>query len=217
MSAIGLLPASVRKNVGGLEMTDTMDRRAVRTRRSLHHALMSLILRKGYEGVTVQDIIDEADIGRSTFYARYTGKEGLLRSGWEMRRAELAGVQRAARGEAKGSQRAPLAFSRAMFEHIAGYADIDRALVGGRGGVVAINEIRRVLSDMAKAELSGVRADGRIARELRLQFVVDTFLTVLTWWLERKPKLAPHEVDAMFRCLALEGIGPSIEVVSRRD
>jgi AcrR family transcriptional regulator len=198
-------------------MTDTMDRRAVRTRRSLHGALMSLILRKGYEGVTVQDIIDEADIGRSTFYAHYTGKEDLLRSGFEMLRVEMTRVQRAARAEAKGSQRGPLAFSLAMFQHIAGYADIYRALVGGRGGLVAVNEIRRVLSDMVKAELSGVRNDRGIAKELRLQFVVDTFLTVLTWWLERKPKLAPHEVDAMFRCLALDGIGPSIEVTSRRD
>jgi AcrR family transcriptional regulator len=50
-----------------------MDRRAARTRRALHGALMSLILRKGYEAITVQDIIDEADVGRSTFYAHYTG------------------------------------------------------------------------------------------------------------------------------------------------
>jgi AcrR family transcriptional regulator len=194
-----------------------MDRRAARTRRSLHGALMSLILRKGYEGITVQDIIDEADIGRSTFYAHYTGKEDLLRSGFDMLRAEMAEVQRAARADAQGSQREPLAFSLAMFEHIAGYADIYRALVGGRGGLVAINEIRRILSDMVKTELSAARDNRGIARELRLQFVVDTFLTVLIWWLERKPTLAPHEVDAMFRSLALDGIGPSIGARSRRD
>src|SRR5258707_6915728 len=121
-------------------MAEVIDRRAARTRKALHGALMSLILRKDYDAITMQDLIDEADIGRSTFYAHYTGKEGLLRSGFEMLRAEMAGVQRAARAEAKGSQRAPLAFSRAMFEHIAGYADIYRALVGGRGGLVAINE-----------------------------------------------------------------------------
>jgi len=143
-----------------------------------------------------------------------TGKEDLLRGGFEMLRAEMAGVQRAARAEAEGSQRGPLAFSLAMFEHIAGYADIYRALVGGRGGLVAINEIRRVLSDVVKAELSGAHADARIAKDLRLQFVVDTFLTVLTWWLERKPKLAPREVDTMFRRLALEGVGPSIGATS---
>src|SRR5260370_35920411 len=116
MSAIGLLPASVRKNVGGLEMTDTMDRRAVRTRRSLHQALMSLILRKGYEGVSVQDIIDEADIGRSTFYAHYTGKEDLLRRGFKMLRAEMAGAQSASRGAPEARHREPLPFSLALCE-----------------------------------------------------------------------------------------------------
>lgn len=188
-------------------MTETMDRRAARTRRSLHGALMTLILRKGYAEITVQNIIDEADIGRSTFYAHYTGKEDLLRSGFEMLRAELTGVRRAARAGTEGSQRKPLGFSLAMFEHAAGYADIYRALVGGRGGLVAINEIRRVLSDMVKEELSGARDDRGLARDLRIQFVVDTFLTVLTWWLERKPALPPAEVNAMFRRLAFDGIG----------
>jgi AcrR family transcriptional regulator len=63
-----------------------MDRRAARTRRSLHQALISLILRKGYDAITVQEIIDEADIGRATFYAHYRGKEDLLRGA--SRRAE---------------------------------------------------------------------------------------------------------------------------------
>ena len=58
-----------------------IDRRAARTRRALHEALIALILRKGYEATTIQDIIDEADIGRSTFYAHYAGKEELLRGG----------------------------------------------------------------------------------------------------------------------------------------
>jgi hypothetical protein len=40
-----------------------------------------------------------------------------------------------------------------------------------------------------------------------VQFIVSAFLTVLTWWLERKPALPPPQVDAMFRCLVLNGIG----------
>jgi AcrR family transcriptional regulator len=35
-------------------------------------------LRKGYEAITVQDIIDEADVGRSTFYSHHAGKEDLI-------------------------------------------------------------------------------------------------------------------------------------------
>jgi AcrR family transcriptional regulator len=189
-------------------MTGKIDRRSARTRKSLHGALMSLIRSKSYEDITVKNIIDEADVGRSTFYAHYTGKEDLLRKGFEMLRTELAAVQRTARAEAKGSPRKPIGFSLAMFEHAAGYADIYRALIEGRGGPVAISEIRRVLSEMVKAELSGVRDESGLMQELQLQFIVGTFLTVLAWWLKRKPALPPQEVDAMFRRLVLDGIGP---------
>jgi hypothetical protein len=51
--------------------------------------------------------------------------------------------------------------------------------------------------------------DGAVSRELAVQFVAGAFLTVLTWWLERKPKLTPVQVNAMFRRLVINGIGPS--------
>jgi AcrR family transcriptional regulator len=71
--AIGQTEAPVREMWAG-QVAEVMDRRAARTRRALHGALMSLILRKGHEAITVQDIVDEADVGRSTFYAHYAGK-----------------------------------------------------------------------------------------------------------------------------------------------
>ena len=54
------------------------DRRVGKTRKALKEALTDLILEKGYEGVTVQDVIDRADVGRSTFYAHFVDKDGLL-------------------------------------------------------------------------------------------------------------------------------------------
>jgi AcrR family transcriptional regulator len=188
-----------------------MDRRAARTRKALHVALMSLVRRKGYEAITVQDILDEADVGRSTFYSHYTGKEDLLRRGFEMLRVELEEARRAARARTDGSRQGVLGFSLAMFEHAAGHADVYRALIGSRGHTVAIAEIRRVLLEMAKKELSGRRDPGNVPEELMLQFVVGTFHTVLTWWLERKPKLAPAQVHAMFRELVLGGVRPARE------
>lgn len=190
-------------------MAKVMDRRAARTQKALHGALMSLILRKGYEAITVQDIIDEADVGRSTFYSHHTGKEDLLRSGFQTLRAELAEAQRTAGARVDG-QDEPLGFSLAMFEHACEYKHIYRALVGGRGGVIAVNEIRRTLSEIVKKELSGTKEDEAVPQELRIQFVVGAFLTMLTWWLERRPMPAPSQVDAMFRRLVLNGIGPSI-------
>lgn len=60
-------------------MSDKMkDRRAQRTRTMLHEALLDLIVEKGYEAITVQDLIDRANIGRSTFYFHFVDKEMLL-------------------------------------------------------------------------------------------------------------------------------------------
>ena len=54
------------------------DRRVARSRRALKEALTDLILERGYESVTVQDVIDRADVGRSTFYAHFLDKDDLL-------------------------------------------------------------------------------------------------------------------------------------------
>jgi hypothetical protein len=76
-------------------------------------------------------------------------------------------------------KREPLAFSLAVFEHACGYRPVYRALVGGQGGVVAINEISRVLSDTVRDELWAYSGQNAVSRDLALEFVVSTFLTVL--------------------------------------
>lgn len=188
-------------------MTQAIDRRAARTRKALHHALLSLILRKGYDSVSVQDIIDEADVGRSTFYAHFTGKEDLMRSGFQALRAELSEAQSTMPATA-GVAKEPLRFSAAMFEHAGRYTDHFRTLVGGRGGAVAENEIRQILHELVRQELTAALDENAVSREFIVQFVVGAFITALRWWLERKPKLQPSQVDREFRRLVLGGIGP---------
>jgi AcrR family transcriptional regulator len=187
-----------------------MDRRAARTRKALHVALMSLVCRKGYEAINVQDILDEADVGRSTFYAHYTGKEDLLRRGFEILRAELAAAQQTARARTDGSEHEFLGFSLTMFEHAAGHADVYRAMVGSRAHAIATAEIRRILTETVRREMSGIHDKSAVPKELRLQYIVATFHAVLTWWLERKPKLAPAQVHAMFRELVQDGVRPAV-------
>ncbi len=57
------------------------DRRVQRTRQLLHDALISLILQKGYDRITVQDIVDRANVGRSTFYDHFQDKDDLRKDG----------------------------------------------------------------------------------------------------------------------------------------
>lgn len=196
------ITTSVR-NCGDSRMKRSIDRRTARTRKALSEALVALILRKGYESVTVQDIIDEANVGRSTFYMHYTGKEDLLRTGFDALRALLAD----AAAKSDDTRSAPLPFSLAMFEHACANKHVYRALVGGRGGVVAGRQMRLVLSDLVRKELAGARNSDDMPEEIRVHFVVDAFLAVLSWSLGRKPALPPARMDAIFRRLVLHGLG----------
>ena len=93
-----------------------VDRRIQRTRQLLHGSLMVLIQEKGFEALSVQDIIDRANVGRATFYAHFDSKEDLLASGIENLRESLKERQRQARS-AGGSDERLFAFSRELFTH----------------------------------------------------------------------------------------------------
>lgn len=191
----------------------TIDRRIARTRGLLQHALISLILEKGYEAITIEDICDAANVGRSTFYAHYTSKDDLKRSGLEshLREMLVARQQDALAGPGDIGYRY-LGFSLAMFEHARDHRDLYRALVGGRGGDVALGSIRQILSDLVRDELAATvdkHSPDVIPGELVVQYVVGAFMSVMTWWLDGGAKLPPQQIDAVFRRLATQGVVPS--------
>lgn len=185
-------------------MEKVPDRRVRRTRQSLHSALVSLILSKGYDAVTVQDIIDEADVGRSTFYGHFSGKEALLRFGFERLRAELAAAPPDLEDGAGAA--AALAFSLPMLRHAQAHAPLYRAMIGGRGGVIARREVRRIVAERIGAGLDLAGNAGRLPRPHVVAFLAGAFLGVLEGWLERDRAAAPEEIDLVFRQLALAGL-----------
>ena len=189
-----------------------MDRRVARTRGILQDALNRLILKSGYEDVTIKDICNEANVGRSTFYAHFTSKDDLKRSGLEHLRHHLLARQQAALAGGGAPRDRTLSFSLVMLEHARDHAALYKALIGDRGGSVALGFIREILGDLIRADLAGQHFEpaARPAdREGTVQYLVGAFMSLMIWWLDGGAKQEPGEVDALFRRLSLAGIAPA--------
>ena len=184
-----------------------MDRRVQRTRDSLHRALISLMTEKGFEAVTVQDILDRANVGRSTFYAHYAGKDDLFRAGFKDLRRELEAVQR---NSLHAPRRRRFAFSLPFFEHAHGHRRVYHAIVGRRSALLVMNEFRSLFSGLVRTDLKTLPPPAqtqRLPREALVQVLAGMLLSVLTWWMEDKAALPPAEADAVFRRVALAVLG----------
>lgn len=181
------------------------DRRVQRTRKLLQDALMALILEKGYEAVTIQDIIDRANVGRSTFYAHFLDKQQLLLSGFEQLRVELAQQQHAA-VDVSGERR--LRFSLAMFEHACSYQPVWRALIGTRGGAVVRKQMQHMLTDLVREELGVLapHAPAQIPVEIIVQYTVNAFMGLLIWCADHDVPATPAQMDAFFQQLTMPGV-----------
>ena len=187
-----------------------IDRRAARTRQALHSALIALIQRKDYEAISVQDIVDAADVGRSTFYAHFTGKDDLLKSGGDWLRTLLTGHGRhgGVSSESVGDGAAPLlGFSLALFAHTREQRALYSAMVAGRAGTIVLGMMRDVLAETVRAELAAHADVPPPRREVAVQYIVGGLMSVLTWWLDRGAKEPPEQMEAAFRSLALRGLG----------
>jgi len=185
------------------------DRRIVRTREALRCAFHTLILEKGYDAVTVHDIVQRANVARSTFYAHHAGKESVLLDGIATLREFLLKVQRESR-EKKGAPMALFDFSGALFEHAADHRDLYHALMGDRGGAVMARSFRQMLDRLMRRNLTESLATDRkpplIPLEAAVRYSVEALMGVLTWWVEAKPQLPPSEGDRVFRQLVVPSL-----------
>jgi AcrR family transcriptional regulator len=184
------------------------DRRVQRTRRLLHKALMSQVLEKKYESITVQEILDRADVGRSTFYAHFRDKDELLVSGFENVRSLLESAQASAGEFPAQSYERIIGFSLAMFEHAHEYRAVNRALLGSSAEAAVRRQIHSALEGIIGREVKAAmhkrkRADCPVSPELLTHFLVSSYIFVLTWWMNGKNPVAPKDIDAAYRRLVL--------------
>ncbi|MGW2235186.1 TetR/AcrR family transcriptional regulator [Streptomyces sp. NPDC001759] len=179
------------------------DRRVRRTQQALQRALLQLMAEKGYESVTIQDIIDRADVGRSTFYNHYSNKDELLKDGFADLRSLIGHPPPNATA---APNRDPLRFSLLFLRHIQEQRNLAQAVFTQNGLRPVLKHIEELLADVVRDEISSSTPRG-VPREAVVRFVVAAHLACLEWWLTESPHSPPEEIDEIFRTLCLPGIG----------
>lgn len=186
------------------DMKPKQDRRVARTRQLLRSALFSLVREKGFEKLTVQEILDRANVGRATFYAHFDNKEDLLLSGFDELRTSLRQAQRDARTRGAVDE-SLFAFSREMVAHIEVFRDVYHAMAGDRSAAIVEHILHKLLIDLVRDEVKTLwRGDaGSVGAEARVQFVAGGLFGLLNWWLNGKRRVSMEEIHAIFSQLAI--------------
>jgi AcrR family transcriptional regulator len=186
------------------------DRRSRRTRQLLGDALVALMLEQRYDTITVQEIIDRANVGRSTFYAHYLDKEDLLQH-------QIAGMIAAFvahMDQDVGGRR--LVPSLELLRHVRERRDLCRALVRGRAMEPVLQTMQTHLSAHIEARLTRRLPPGAapvVPLPLVAHHAAAALLALFQWWLARDMAEAPEEIDAYFRHLA----SPSVRAATGVD
>ena len=185
--------------------SDLKDRRSRKTRQGLRHALLGLLKEKRYEDISVQDIIDRADIARSTFYAHYVDKDDLL-TGQHGIFAENLVNELAEHSE---HSHAGSFSSLSWFQHIQAQGDILKVIAKDPAMDMAMKTLRRLIY---RNVLDGLQAHHSSGRQVNLpisllaDYVTDTLMSLIRWWYQNDMAYSPQQMDAMFNQLVMPGI-----------
>lgn len=200
-------PESKRKTA------DTPDRRVARTRHLLEQALLSLIKEKPFDSISVQDIIDRANIGRATFYLHYDNKEDLLGQGFSGLREELRAHQKAVRQLGGDFDARLFAFSHHLLDHAHTHREVIPAMLGKPGGAVIQHVLRKLLTDLMREEVRAMlreKEPASVPTEAIVEFLSNGLFGLLVWWLNGRMKISVEEMNGLFRRLAIPALKASI-------
>lgn len=178
-------------------MKRTVDRRVNRTKEALRTALLELIARKGYDTISVQELVDHANVGRATFYSHYADKDDVLRE-------NLGALGEHVRSQIESRARSPLAFSLPLLEHVAQVKPMFVALLGKKGSLVVRQLFHETVSELVDEEVRMTK-DAGLPRSAVVQFLAASFLAIATWWVLEAPESEVGEVHGIYTRLVGEG------------
>jgi AcrR family transcriptional regulator len=180
------------------------DRRVRRTRKLLHDAFLALVIEQGYEKTTIQDILDRADVGRSTFYVHFRDKEALLTASFDGIRDQLEHELASIDATSQIDVTLPATL---LFEHAYRNQRVYRALCGHQGGALVQRYLRRLVGDLLRKHLRPqfTRAGTGVPADVAAEFYTSAALGLLVWWIDHEFCNGPTWLTATYRTLAAPG------------
>jgi len=212
-----------------------LDRRVQKTRKLLQDALIELVAQKTYESVSIREILETANVGRSTFYSHFQDKDQLLHSILD-RLDELFGQHEKQFLDAKKNfgdadilnLTQEFSPTLSLFQFIGQNHRFFKAMLGNRGyGIFA-----KPVYDYVFAHVHGIFTKpihdnafahlpesfkmlrpyekyGSLESEIAAHYFVSALMGILVWWVEKDMPCTAEEMDKLFRQLAT----PSFEQV----
>jgi len=197
---------------------EKLDRRVRRTRKALREAMQVLMAEKGYDQVTIEELTERADIGRTTFYLHYSAKQDLLLEQFDELLEQLVGqlssiplsswTQQGQVFLAEDHPGRPICM---IFTHAAENEELYRLVLHGEGVDQASQRLQEMMTKAVKAFLD--RKMGDDTEQIHIDFPVDLFgnyfagalLGMIKWWLEADMPYTPDEMEGIFFQMFLPG------------
>lgn len=195
-----------------------IDRRVKRTLQSLRTALLELIKEKDYDDISIEEITERANVGRTTFYLHYKDKEDLLMeeiSAIMYERAQTLSeipfsvwVPVSEEDLKKNMALQPLLL---VFEHIKNNSELYYLLLKSTNSSKIVDRIRKVSTDAivkfveAKMETDPIPLLSEVPIEFFAAFFSGALISIVGWWITEDMRHSPEEVTNMFRSLFFSG------------
>ncbi len=176
------------------------DRRVERTHRLLRDALVALVIEKGWDEITIQDVCDRADVGRSTFYTHFADREDLLLSGFDDLKKALRAAARL------GDARRELRFTRGLLLHADENRKLFRALGGKKTALAVQARFRQLVHELTTEELSS-RLSGA-ALSTTAAWVTGGCLELFARWIDARSVGEVEEVDDAIQGFVRKALRP---------
>lgn len=177
------------------------DRRIQRTKRLLQTALLELIIEKRYDKVTVQDILDRADVGRSTFYAHFRDKDDLLIGGLPEQIFQLH-----ADPNRQDDDLLFISYVEVLY-HAQEHHELFKALLGSEGiEVIKRNVLYSLKQGIAQRLLLTIESVSSEQQEIITNYLAGGVMTCIMWWLDNDMSHSPEELDASLQKLMMNSL-----------